>query len=99
VRPEDFTLERDSGGAAPLRCAIEIVENLGPEQLVHFRAAGVEVAEVGEAADADEPKTMLIARFDSSVNIRSGEQAEMWLRSDRVQLFDPENGASLLVAA
>jgi multiple sugar transport system ATP-binding protein len=98
VRPEDFTLERDPGGAPPLRCAIEIVENLGPEQLVHFRAAGVEVAEVGEAADADEPKTMLIARFDSSVSIRSGEQAEMWLRSDRIQLFDPENGASFLAS-
>lgn len=81
-----------------LRATIEITENLGPEQLAHFRVAGLSVAQVGEARaeDLEDSRTMLTARLDPGATVEVGDQVEISIDpTDRVAFFDRDTGDSL----
>ncbi|HET7415076.1 MAG TPA: sn-glycerol-3-phosphate ABC transporter ATP-binding protein UgpC [Arthrobacter sp.] len=45
--------------------------------------------------DADELKPQIVVTLDSSSRIRAGRDAELWLDTRKVHLFDPESGESL----
>jgi multiple sugar transport system ATP-binding protein len=80
-RPEHLVLGPVSGDVATINAKAEVVEYLGNEELIHAS---------GETGD-------ILAIVDSSYRVRPGDLLEFRTPLDRVQLFDSETGASLLV--
>jgi multiple sugar transport system ATP-binding protein len=40
-----------------------------------------------------------VARLEAASRVRQGHEAELWFNSERLHLFDPESGRSLLAAS
>ncbi|HLX20882.1 MAG TPA: ABC transporter ATP-binding protein [Gaiellaceae bacterium] len=105
VRPEDFFLAPNGPAASPFSAEIEITEELGPETQAHVRAEGLRIAHLGErsAESDDEQKSelsdTLVVRFDSNTDMSVGERVQLTVNAERVQLFDPGSGDSLLSSA
>ena len=53
-------------------------------------AGGGEVPMAGEEG-------RIVARLDPASKVKQGEEAELWVDAERLQLFDPEDGSNLLV--
>jgi ABC-type sugar transport system ATPase subunit len=102
LRPEDFVLGGD--GSVAIAAKVEISERLGPEVLVHLRADGLTLAAIGAEAvksedeQAGELSDTIVARFDPSFSASTGETISLGINRERLQLFDPQSGASLLPA-
>jgi multiple sugar transport system ATP-binding protein len=103
LRPEGFALANGAGaGARRIAAEVQITEQLGPEQLVHFRAEGLPVAHpealrrAAEDEDAAARGEIVIARIPPNVDVLPGQRVEIELDRDRLQLFDPVSGVSLL---
>ncbi|MDX6469891.1 MAG: multiple sugar transport system ATP-binding protein [Gaiellaceae bacterium] len=102
LRPEDFAPVNGSGPSPRIAAEIEIAEQLGPEQLVHFHADGLSVARpealrrAAEHEDATARGDTVIARFPPNATVAPGQTIEMQLDPQRLQLFDPATGESLL---
>jgi multiple sugar transport system ATP-binding protein len=89
------------------KAEIDLVESLGSDLYAHFRIESERVESdqladlVGEsldetgAANVQEGQVQVIARLDASSEVRRGEEAELWVDTSRLHLFDPENGAHL----
>jgi multiple sugar transport system ATP-binding protein len=103
VRPEDFAVEGGRGTGA-IAAEVRISEHLGPEVLVHFHAAGLRVAKIGErGARTDDEQSgelsdTIVGRFDTDFTSRVGEGVTLSVDTRRLQLFDPDTGESLLSA-
>ncbi|HSP74529.1 MAG TPA: TOBE domain-containing protein, partial [Gaiellaceae bacterium] len=100
LRPEDFLLaSADAGTPGRVSARVEIVEKLGPEVLAHFRAEGLvaaDLADAGGEAAQDELSDALVGRFDPAFAAVPGDRVELTIRRERLQLFDPASGGSLL---
>ena len=102
LRPEDFLLGGDD--SVTIAAKVEISERLGPEVLVHLRADGLTLAAIGaEAAKSEDEQAgelsdTIVARFDPSFSASTGETISLGVNRERLQLFDPQSGASLLPA-
>ena len=102
LRPEDFVLGGD--GSVAIAAKVEISERLGPEVLVHLRADGLTLAAIGaEAAKSEDEQAgelsdTIVARFDPGFSASTGETISLGINRERLQLFDPQSGASLLPA-
>ena len=102
IRPEDFSITANGATTDSFQARIEITEALGPETLVHLRAENLEIAHLGERAAQSEDEQRselsdaLVVRFDSNADVRIGQTVRLTVNPDRVQLFDPESGNSLL---
>ena len=102
LRPEDVVLAAGQDGAIAAEVAIS--EHLGPEVLVHLRAGGLRVADIGERAAksederAGELSDTIVARFDPGFSAPAGERVTLSVRADRMRLFDPGSGDSLIRA-
>ena len=100
VRPEDFLLGGD--GSVSISARVEISERLGPEVLVHLRASDLPVADVGAQATPDNNKSSdrlnsaIVARFDPEFSSGTGDTVDLGLNREKIRLFDPQSGASLL---
>ncbi|MDK1326681.1 sn-glycerol-3-phosphate ABC transporter ATP-binding protein UgpC [Arthrobacter sp. zg-Y1143] len=105
IRPEFFEdaslveghkLEHGSTFTAP----ITHTEWLGNEQYgyIHFDPTP-EVRELLDALardmDADELRPQVVVTLDAASRIRGGRDAELWLDTRKVHLFDPETGENL----
>ena len=94
LRPEDIGLAAASTGE-PLSAAVTVTEQLGPETLAFVQIAGIEVVE--DAADRPAGLAATLAvRLDGASDVRPETTIDLALRTERIQLFDPETGASLL---
>src|SRR4051794_22053454 len=102
LRPENFSLAGAGEGTPRIPAQITITEQLGPELLVHFRADGLSVAHpegLRRAADDEEAAIAgetIIARFPPNTDVAPGQTVELELDRERLQLFDPVTGSSLL---
>jgi multiple sugar transport system ATP-binding protein len=99
LRPEDFVAANGSG--ARIDAEARFVESLGPEILVHFRAAELEVVHRPEQLDAgeerrnDELGKLLVARFDANKPVAGNEQLTLSIPPERIKLFDPASGDAI----
>jgi multiple sugar transport system ATP-binding protein len=109
IRPESFedasfvsSEARERG--TTIRAKIDLVESLGAEQYAYFEVEGMDVqseelSELAADAGVDEVpgsgEGQVVARLDSASELRRGEDAELWLDSTKLHLFDPESGRSL----
>ena len=113
IRPESFEDAHLVGDAkdrgTTFRATIDLVESMGSEQYAYFKLEG-EGRRVGRAARARRgrrhdrgPELGRGARWSrgSTPRARSsrGEEAELWVDSTKLHLFDPETGAESEAAA
>ncbi len=108
IRPESFEDAHLVGDAkergTTFRATIDLVESMGSEQYAYFKLEheGVESDELRELAEdagtTEVPSSgegNVVARLDAASQVRRGEEAELWVDSTKLHLFDPETGASL----
>jgi multiple sugar transport system ATP-binding protein len=109
VRPEHFEdaiVEPDKPGLR-FKAPVTVVESMGSELYAYFdvHSGGVQSAELVELAEdsgiSDLPRhggdeQQVVARLSAASRARPGEQAEIVLDTERLMLFDPEGGMSLL---
>jgi multiple sugar transport system ATP-binding protein len=110
IRPEDFEDASLTGdgreNGATFRARIDVLESLGAELYAHFSLAPehrVESEELRElAADAGAGDVtelgqgeQIVARLDAASPVVEGSDAELWMDTRRLHLFDPESGRSL----
>jgi multiple sugar transport system ATP-binding protein len=114
VRPEDFE-DASLVGDAPETCAsfrtrIDLVESMGSELYAYFtlapdhRIESQDLAELAADAGGANGRALaegdaIVARLDSASTVRKGAEAELWLDTSRLHLFDPETGRSLTAGA
>jgi multiple sugar transport system ATP-binding protein len=106
IRPEHFQDAALVGEAAhqgaTFKTKVDVVEWLGSELYVHFQVG--QETDVAELADVSDLRTVdvpgasgdVVARIDPASNLRKGEEAELWLDTRRLLLFDPASGRNLL---
>jgi multiple sugar transport system ATP-binding protein len=108
IRPESFEDAALIGDArsrgVTFRAKIDVVESLGAEKFAHFAVGGegVESAQLEELAeDAGLHETPsggegdVVARLEAASQIKRGDEAELWVDTSRLHLFDADTGQSL----
>ncbi len=110
VRPEDFEDAGLVGDAkdrgTTFNATIDLVESMGSELYAHFSVASdqsidsEELRELAEDSGAGEvpgagDEGQIVARLDPASKVARGQEAELWLDTTKLKLFDPEDGRSL----
>ena len=80
IRPENLLLRPPEATCEPLRAQIEIVEAIGSDIYLNFSLAG----------------TPMTARVEATADIRSGQEVALYPDPERIHLFDPQSGVTLL---
>jgi len=111
IRPEAFSHRPEPGLDASLTVVPTLVEKLGSEVLVHFVVAAPAVNTAGARAWAEADAetishlrdslngTVFVARLDVRSDCRVGVTSELFFASDRILLFEPDSGDTLLTAS
>jgi len=112
IRPEHFEDAHIVGEEVPgvrFRAKVAVVESMGSELYAYFdvEAAGTDSADLAELAkDAgmeDLPShggdaTTVVARLDAASTAAPGEEAELFLETEEIKLFDTGTGKTLTPA-
>ena len=108
IRPEDFddaALVADRVRGHTFKARIDVLESLGSEQYGHFvvesaRVSSSELDELARDSGAAELHSRdgvhVVARLAAASRISQGQEAELWLDTTRLHLFDQASGRSLL---
>ncbi|MBO2449014.1 sn-glycerol-3-phosphate ABC transporter ATP-binding protein UgpC [Actinomadura barringtoniae] len=105
VRPEHFedaTLVSDEKRArgAVVRAHVDVTEWLGNELYAYVPyEAPADLADklrdLSRELDSDQMRTQAVVALDPASLITEGQQAELWIDTGRIQLFDPATGENL----
>jgi multiple sugar transport system ATP-binding protein len=111
IRPEAFedaaiVADDASGHGVGFKAKVDLVEVMGSENYAYFHLEGTKVesdqleevaadAGLGEVPSASGGETALVARLDERSEIRKSSEADLWVDTRRLYLFDPETGKSL----
>jgi multiple sugar transport system ATP-binding protein len=105
IRPEYFEdaslvdeAKRPLGSV--FRARVDVTEWLGDSQFAYIpyeapAAIRDQLRELSRELDAEELRTQAIVSIDSTSRIREGREAEFWLDSRKVHVFDPTTGGNL----
>jgi multiple sugar transport system ATP-binding protein len=114
IRPEDLSdaaLVEHDDSAPTLEGAVDLVESLGAEKLVHFRidASRLQSSDARLSTDEDldlsageigqAASTAGVARVPPTSRIAASERAVFLVAIERLHLFDPDSGAAIDVGA
>jgi multiple sugar transport system ATP-binding protein len=110
VRPEDFEdaqFAPEGHEGFEFDAPIELTESMGSEIYAHFDFEGQQVESddlrelQADAGTSDVPSAggsgHAVARVDAASTVTAGETARLWLNTDKIYIFDPSDGASLVV--
>ncbi len=110
IRPEDFEDASLVGDAmdrgATFRATIDVLESMGSELYAYFSVTSEEsidseeLRELAEDSGAGEVPSAgeegeIVARLDAASTVAEGQEAELWVDSTKIKLFDPSDGRSL----
>ncbi|GAA3235225.1 sn-glycerol-3-phosphate ABC transporter ATP-binding protein UgpC [Pseudonocardia petroleophila] len=105
IRPEyfeDATLVEDSKRplGSVFTARVDVTEWLGDSQYAYIPYDAPEdvtqqLKELSRELDSDQLRTQAIVSIDATSRIREGRDAEFWLDSRKVHVFDPETGDNL----
>jgi len=113
LRPENFedaslvTPDNRQHGIT-FRTPIDVLESMGSDVYVYFTRGiekGVSSAELEELAkdsgraDTGASGETMVARLDAATTIREGQDAELWVDSRAMHIFDPSSGRNLSLGA
>jgi multiple sugar transport system ATP-binding protein len=108
IRPEDFedaAVAGDRAGGVTVRAMIDVLESTGSDIYAHLSLSNGTgepeqplLKELSAATTSDEEEVTppggpeVIARVDSSSRLDEGHEADLWLDTSRIHLFDPSSG-------
>jgi multiple sugar transport system ATP-binding protein len=101
IRPEDLHAASDERSGAGFVGAVELVEALGSELLVHFSTDATvvlpELSARSQAESTEGVETVLdcVARIEPRHEVRAGENFRFTVSPDRLEFFDPATGLSI----
>ncbi|HEX6022368.1 MAG TPA: sn-glycerol-3-phosphate ABC transporter ATP-binding protein UgpC [Solirubrobacter sp.] len=110
IRPEDFedaAIVTDGARGAKFKTRIDVLEAMGSEYYAHFAieakkeelAQSDELRELQEDAGGETPGAGdsfdVVARLDQTSKAQAHQEAEIWVNTEKIQLFDPETGRNL----
>jgi multiple sugar transport system ATP-binding protein len=109
IRPEhleDAALIGDTSRGHTFKVKVDVLESLGSERYVHFTvrgdraAAQLELAQETAAAEFGRSRSgvPVVARVGASSRIRQGQEAQLWVDTTQLYLFDPESGRNLVAS-
>ncbi|MGY1847207.1 MULTISPECIES: ABC transporter ATP-binding protein [unclassified Blastococcus] len=105
IRPEYFEdaslvdeAKRPLGST--FRARVDVTEWLGDSQYAYIpyeapESIKTQLRELSKELDSEELRTQAIVSIDATSRIREGREAEFWLDSRKVHVFDPETGENL----
>jgi multiple sugar transport system ATP-binding protein len=103
IRPEDLADAAFANGRPQLRITADVVEDLGADTHVIFsldappiRAPGLDAAQKAEDELNLDGRAVFNARLDNRTVARAGDTLTLAIDPERVYLFDPTSGRSLL---
>jgi len=82
------------------RARVDVTEWLGDSQYAYIpyeAPADVteQLKELSRELDSDQLRTQAVVSIDSTSRIREGREAEFWLDTRKVHVFDPKTGENL----
>jgi multiple sugar transport system ATP-binding protein len=105
VRPEHFEDaamldEARKAEGVVFKAQVDVIEWLGSEQYAYipFEAPSEvrePLAELANELDSEQIRTQLVVTLDAESRVKEGEDAELWLDTSRMHLFDPATGENL----
>jgi multiple sugar transport system ATP-binding protein len=105
IRPGDFedatVIDTDRTGST-FRATVEVVEWLGNEAYAYvpFEAppeVQKQLEQLERDLDGESLRTQLVVGLDGSSKVAAGDEAEIWVNTARIHLFDPATGENLTV--
>ena len=109
IRPEHFEdamLVGDRPDGHTLKATVDVLESVGSEYYAHFTvpseplpaiALGAVIEDHGSAhARRFRDGVPMVARLGRASRVRQGQQAELWVDTSQVHLFDDKTGRNLL---
>jgi multiple sugar transport system ATP-binding protein len=105
IRPEYFEdaslvdeAKRPVGSV--FRARVDVTEWLGDSQYAYIpyeapEAITAQLRDLSRELDSEELRTQAIVSIDSTSRIREGRDAEFWLDSRKIHVFDPQTGDNL----
>ncbi|SFO44354.1 carbohydrate ABC transporter ATP-binding protein, CUT1 family (TC 3.A.1.1.-) [Geodermatophilus obscurus] len=105
IRPEYFedaslVDEAKMPLGSTFRARVDVTEWLGDSQYAYIpyeapEAITAQLRDLSRELDAEEIRTQAIVSIDATSRIREGREAEFWLDSRKVHVFDPQTGDNL----
>jgi len=107
IRPENFddatVMDRSKvGEGSTFRATVDVTEWLGSEAFAYipFEAppeVQAQLQQLERDLDGEALRTQLVISLDSASRINDGDEAEIYVDSSKMHLFDPETGKNLTV--
>ena len=103
VRPEHFEdakLVTDTSRGVVFTATVDVIEWLGNEQYAYvpFETSpdvADKLTELAKEVESESTRTQLVVSLDAASRVQEGEQAELFMNTQRMHLFDPSTGANL----
>jgi multiple sugar transport system ATP-binding protein len=105
VRPEYFedallVDEADRGHGTVFRAHVDVTEWLGNEQYAYIPFDAPpdvtrQLRELSRELDSEHLRTQAIVSLDSASRIRAGREADIWVDTRQIHVFDPGTGENL----
>jgi multiple sugar transport system ATP-binding protein len=110
IRPEhieDAALIGDPSRGHTFKVKVDVLESLGSERYVHFTISGdrsaAELQQLAQETAAGESGVFrsgvpLVARVGASSRVREGQEAQLWVDTTQLHLFEPDSGRNLVAS-
>jgi multiple sugar transport system ATP-binding protein len=103
IRPEHFedaSVVSSAREGHTFRAQVDVVEWLGNEAYAYipFEAppeVQAQLAQLEKDTDGESLRTQLVVSLDGASRIAAGDEAEIWVNTDKIHLFDPGSGENL----
>ena len=105
IRPEHFedaSVVESTKQGSTFRTKIDVVEWLGSEAFAYipFEAppeVQEQLAQLEKDLDGESLRTQLVISLDGTSKVAAGDDAEIWVDTSKMHLFDPSTGENLTV--
>ncbi|TDB86145.1 sn-glycerol-3-phosphate ABC transporter ATP-binding protein UgpC [Actinomadura sp. KC216] len=105
IRPEHFedaslVPEEKRPHGSIVRARVDVTEWLGNEQYAYvpYEAPAdlaAQLRALSRELDSDQLRTQAVVALDAASEIKPGREAELWIDTSRIHIFDPSTGANL----
>jgi multiple sugar transport system ATP-binding protein len=105
IRPEHFedaSVVDSSRQGSTFRAKVDVVEWLGNEAFAYipFEAppeVQQQLAELEKDLEGESLRTQLVISLDGTSKVAEGDEAEIWVDTSKMHLFDPSTGENLTI--
>ncbi len=105
IRPEHFedaSVVESTQSGSTFRTKIDVVEWLGSEAFAYipFEAppeVQKQLAQLEKDLDGESLRTQLVISLDGTSKVAAGDEAEIWVDTSKMHLFDPSTGENLTI--